>query len=216
MKHARWSKAWLEDSIEVAANRRRLMMVPDASQWFLPSSWAVVSEKFSPRRVDKFMLDARKIRIFSKNSSKRQKNVLMKKISFVTWLQWLHKIQRIFFTPCAISTLTTMTVNRKIFYWFSSDRTSSSLVSIWLFDDGIKKERVYKVISRRIIKHHGMILECLSWWCLASTSPFSSHSLQSGSKVQEVLFMKSQERPHVCIMTFSTIVASREPLAAAA
>lgn len=84
-----------------------------------------------------------------------------------------------------------------------------------LFDDGIKKkERVYKVISRRIIKHHEMILECFLWWCLASTSSRFFVSLPpfaNGGKVFGILFMESKLKscPHAASWRLLMMVKDR-------
>lgn len=89
--------------------------------------------------------------------------------------QWLHKFQRFF-----ISTLPahrqrrhdTEPRRRRFLIDFPSPGENYSLNGVYLMMELRRKResRVYKVISRRIIKHHGMILECFLWWCLASSS----------------------------------------------
>lgn len=93
----------------------------------------------------------------------------------------MHKIQRIFFwsSSCAAISLTTWqwTVRFHIDFHLGWRELPQRCLFDYLMMELKKRESggtggVYKVISRRIIKHHEMILECFSRWCLASTSFF--------------------------------------------
>lgn len=97
---------------------------------------------------------------------------------------------------------------RDFFYWFLSCAGGNySLNGVYLMmelKEGEKKResRVYKVISRRIIKHHEMILECFLWWCLSSSSSLIFSVPPPSSVGIFIHGIKASRVSSCCIMTF--------------
>lgn len=97
---------------------------------------------------------------------------------------------------------------RDFFYWFLSCAGGNySLNGVYLMMElkkGEKKResRVYKVISRRIIKHHEMILECFLWWCLSSSSSLIFSVPPPSSVGIFIHGIKASRVSSCCIMTF--------------